>query len=518
MPNVLTILNAYINGTNGSITADGATVSFNFSGKNGANILGTVHGHTHNLINGKVGDNEIIRLGTPNGCYGRNNEYGSSAYGEDFRTKYGETTTYSKIANTAKDTAFVINVWDLEHKCVNSICYGAGYDRTLSWAGIKYYSIKNTLINVTTDNVAISVAEGSSYTATLSVANVYALKSVVVTMGGVDITETAVVNNTINISNVTGNIIITATATKPAVNLVPTALDLDLEGVYNNGRGYKNGVYVSSSSLADGSDNNCVATGLIEYAITETSAPTIYIKGITLDNTSHSRFVGVSADGQLVSCIADGVFFTNGRFFTITELDEQYYKLEPIVLSDGRLNLAVNGIGIAKLSQVKYMRLSFDNDVRDNLFIAYEPIDGSVDDSGNSGSGDTTTYTNQIPKSIATDGSIYNGKGYKENYRIPTSSGNESSASGMNLTGFIKLGTAPNVVRVKDIDLSNGNSTFGVYHDDFSKDTTGYCNSSFGATDANGVRSFTVSRTGGYIRISGAFGTNPIITVNEEIK
>lgn len=340
MTNVLVILNAFITGTSGSVTVDGETISFDFNGKNSANILGTVHGHTHNLIHGKVGDNEIIRLGTPNGCYGRNNEYGSSAYGEDFRAKYGEETTYSKTANSAKDTAFVVNVWDLEEEIVNSICYGAGYDRMLSWGGVKYYSITNKLTSVQTNNNTASIESGASYEATLSVAENYSIDSITITMGGVDVTNSVYSNGVITISEVTGDIVITA--------------------------------------------------------------------------------------------IASG-------------------------------------------------------------------------------------FTNQIPISIATDGSVYNGKGYKEGYRISTSSGNESSASGMSVTGFIPIHES-STIRVKDIDLTSSNSTYAFYVSDFRMGSSGYCNTAFETEDENGVRKFSATNAEGYIRISGAFGEKPIVTVNEEIK
>ena len=529
MPNVLTILNAYIAGSSGSFTADGTTISYNFSGKNSAKLVGTFHGHTHNFINGKVGSNEIIRMGTPNACYSRSNEYGSASYNEDFRNKYGETTTYSKSANSAKDTAFVVNVIDFDKQIINSICYGAGYDRFLSYSVTTQYSIKNVLSGVSTNNNAAVVEEGASYTAILTVADTYELRTITVTMGGVDITDTAYADGVITIAEVTGNIVITAKATAPVLNLVTNSLDLDLDGYYNNGLGYRNGYYISSSSLADSADSNCVATGLIEYSITETTAPTIYIKGITLDTTSHSRASFISETGEQSSGIYDGSFFNNGKYFTITQLAEQYYKLEPIMISDTdqRLTLAINGVGTAKLAQVKYIRFSFDNNVGDNLFIAYESIDGSSgDDSGDSGdSGETTAYTNQIPKSINADGTDFKGAngedGYKVGYRLSTSSGNESSASGMSVTGFIPIhtnGETSCTIRIKDIDLTSSNSTYAFYDSTFAMVGSGYCNSTFGAEDENGVRSYTsTSADRRYIRISGAFGTNPIITVNEEI-
>lgn len=341
MPNVLTLLDAYVAGSSGSITAEGSTIPYNFSGKNAAKLVATFHGHTHNLIHGLAGTAEIIRMGTPNGCFTRSNEYGSSSYNEDFRSKYGETTTYSKSANSAKDTAFCVYTIDFENQVVYATCYGAGYDRVMSYADTVYYSITNNLTNVSTGNPIGAVEEGSAYSATLTPATGYTLGAVTVKMSGADITTSAYANGTITIAKVTGDVVITAAGVKESVN----------------------------------------------YAY----------------------------------------------------------------------------------------------------------------------------------KGIGTDGNIYNGgKGYKENTRISTSSGNESSASGMTVTGFIWVPTNA-TIRVKDIDLTNSNSTYGIYNSGFTKDATGYCDTLFGAADANGVRSRVNTAGDAYYRIAGAWGSNPIITVDQEI-
>lgn len=342
MPSVLTMLDAYVAGSSGSVTVGGSTIEYNFSGKNAAKLVATFHGHTHNLIHGLAGTAEIIRMGTPNGCFTRNNEYGSSSYNEDFRSKYGETTTYSKTANSAKDTAFCVYTIDFENQVVYATCYGAGYDRVLSYAGTVYYSVTNSLTNVTTSNAVGALEAGSSYSATLTPASGYSIGTVTVVMGGKDITASAYANGVITIAEITGDVVITAAGVKESVNW------------------------------------------------------------------------------------------------------------------------------------------------------AY--------------------------KGIGTDGNIYNGgKGYKENTRISTSSGNESGASGMTVTGFIWVPNAA-TIRVKDIDLTNGNSTYGIYNSSFTKVGTGYCNTLFGTADANGVRSRVNTAGDAYYRIAGAWGSNPIITVNEEIK
>jgi hypothetical protein len=75
-------------------------------------------------------------------------------------------------------------------------------------------TVTNTLTHVTNSNTAETAYQGDSYTGTLTAEQGYTISSVAVTMGGTDITATAYNSGTgkITISNVTGNIAITATA------------------------------------------------------------------------------------------------------------------------------------------------------------------------------------------------------------------------------------------------------------------------------------------------------------------
>lgn len=74
------------------------------------------------------------------------------------------------------------------------------------------YTITNNLTNVTSNNSATSAQEGTGYSATLTAGNGYTLDTVTVTMGGEDITATAYANGVVTIASVTGDVVITATA------------------------------------------------------------------------------------------------------------------------------------------------------------------------------------------------------------------------------------------------------------------------------------------------------------------
>lgn len=84
------------------------------------------------------------------------------------------------------------------------------------------YSITNNLTNCTSNNSSVSVSENSSYSATITANSGYNLSSVSVTMGGNDITSDVYSNGNISISSVTGNIVITATATSSSPIVPPT--------------------------------------------------------------------------------------------------------------------------------------------------------------------------------------------------------------------------------------------------------------------------------------------------------
>lgn len=93
-------------------------------------------------------------------------------------------------------------------------------------AKVKTYSITNNLTNSTNSNSAKNIAENTSYNANISAKSGYILSTVTVTMGGVDITSSAYSNGTINISSVTGNIVITATAQEPSYERIPITWEL----------------------------------------------------------------------------------------------------------------------------------------------------------------------------------------------------------------------------------------------------------------------------------------------------
>ena len=83
------------------------------------------------------------------------------------------------------------------------------------------YTITNTLTNCTNSNTSTVINEQTSYSGTLTADTGYTMGTVAITMGNTDITSTAYNSSTgaISIASVTGNIVITATATEPPITV-----------------------------------------------------------------------------------------------------------------------------------------------------------------------------------------------------------------------------------------------------------------------------------------------------------
>lgn len=221
------------------------------SAKSSHRCVGVVHGHIHwdYAAKGK-GTFSVIDHSTKNvisrtGSYGDFYEYAQCFcnYMPNFGTTDSTpTSSYRDVptdaifrgrtAQTASQGLWTAVIVDTQAETINFIRFGAGSDRTFGYGTTVYHSINANLAYVTLSNAQTSVEDGESYTATATPNSGYTIDSVTVTMGGTDITSTVYSNGVITIANVTGNVHITATASKPKVNVLPTALDTDGASAY----------------------------------------------------------------------------------------------------------------------------------------------------------------------------------------------------------------------------------------------------------------------------------------------
>ena len=161
----------------------------------------------------------------------------------------------------------------------------------------------------------------------------------------------------------------------------------------------------------------------------------------------------------------------------------------------------------------------------------------------------TPTYTNQVPISTDTDGSIFNSVGYKENVRLSSSGSISGSAqSGSVTTGFIPWNGDTTYLRMKGVEWKNSSANYGGHSYlipyDASKKSLGvylsageYSGGNFNhivtvTRDTNGVETVKFSETYGtsnstlqgfrnakFIRINAyGKGADFVVTINEEIE
>ena len=155
------------------------------------------------------------------------------------------------------------------------------------------------------------------------------------------------------------------------------------------------------------------------------------------------------------------------------------------------------------------------------------------------------SFTNQVPISTDTDGSIFNGVGYKENVRLSSSGGISSSAqNGSVTTGFIPWHGDGDVLRMKGVEWKNSSANHGghfyINFYDASKkflkgisaiDHTSYTHIVTVTRDANGIETVVwdkdygdtnailqAVRSAKYVRLNAyGKGADMIVTINEEI-
>ena len=128
------------------------------------------------------------------------------------------------------------------------------------------HTVTNTLTHVTSNNNATSVEDQASYTAVLTPEADYAIKTVIVTMGGADISS-CYADGTITIPTVTGDVVITASAeavTYPSVsNILVESYEVDGESY--PAVGYTNGKRLSTSNGSEKDNASSCVTGFIPF-------------------------------------------------------------------------------------------------------------------------------------------------------------------------------------------------------------------------------------------------------------
>lgn len=303
-------------------------------------------------------------------------------------------------------------------------------------------------------------------------------------------------------------------------NQLPIATDLD--GNIYNGIGYKPNTRMSSSSKVETTATGWYLTGYIPA----TKNDIIRIKNAQFMDMNDS--LSGTDRSQVYFFYSDKSWFTITDNYTPTNLMPETWEAE--YGEDG--NLIKFKIPSTYNSTVAYIRIGFAY-LDENSIIT---VNEEITDGGTSEPEDTptTSYTNVLKTATDTDGSLYNGgTGYKDNVRWSTTSSAETSATGWDITGYIRA-TGNDILRFANLSLidpsaSTARSSLFYFNEDYSYLD---CSSSFTSpetmhsdfevvTDASGevVQMKVPSYIHGtYIRIvANDINENSIITVNEEI-
>lgn len=203
------------------------------------------------------------------------------------------------------------------------------------------YTITRNLTNCASSNTADSIAEGAAYTTVLSPTGTYKkLGAITVTMGGTDISASAVSGSTITISSVTGDITITCAAV--ITNII------DAVGISANTR-------LSAASGANKAQEGHAAIGANMDAsslIHLHAGDTLRIKGVSIPAANDGTSVAVRYSATATFLSADYMyngrtwgnlhFASSGDLITITSTAEQYIRLSPICTDASAVIATIN--------------------------------------------------------------------------------------------------------------------------------------------------------------------------------
>ena len=185
-----------------------------------------------------------------------------------------------------------------------------GTPETLHW----YQPITKSLTGCTISNSATQVEYGESYTATIAPETGKELDTIAVTMGGTDITLTAVAGGVITIPKVTGAITITAAASAPQVSYTVT---LNLTNVASSN---------AATTIAEGAAYTTVLTprgtfkklGTITVTMGGTDISASAVSGSTVTIASVTGDIAISCAAVITNIIADVGISADTRLSTST--------------------------------------------------------------------------------------------------------------------------------------------------------------------------------------------------------
>lgn len=284
------------------------------------------------------------------------------------------------VARCARDTTEIVRQDDAMHPSkIGTLKMADVYYANLLYRipedDAIYYTVTNNLTNVTTNNNIGSVKEGNSYSATLTPADGYVLDTVTVTMDGNPVTVT---NGVINISGVTGDIVITATAkvyTPSYTNLAkPSTANDASPNTALTADEWLNDYYINSKTISAKADLR--VTNIIPVTITDT----LRIKGFA--DTGIINGSNCASRFRMLPCDANGNALQSEKYPAIDSATMGTGCLEQMdtaELENGIYCFKVNNVFDSSMSaNMAYIRICgypIDGDNANVIVTVNEPIE-----------------------------------------------------------------------------------------------------------------------------------------------
>ena len=248
----------------------------------GVDIIGCFSGHIHRdrIYSG-------VAVNTTDDSEGADMGFKQITITSDNTTISYDDATKHTVAEDALSHAIDFVTINRGTKKVNLTRLGIGNNRAYSYDNVILHSITNTLTNVSNSNGSVSIEAGQAYVATLTANSGYALSTVKVTMGGTDVTASVYSNGAINIASVTGDIVITATATKTVVDPSYTNL-ADLTDTSDNN--WKTGYRLNSSGVS--TESTASPAPMVTNYVACSNGDVIRVKELKLGDFNCSIYKG----------------------------------------------------------------------------------------------------------------------------------------------------------------------------------------------------------------------------------
>ena len=217
-------------------------------------------------------------------------------------------------------------------------------------------TVTRNLVNVTASSAAGMILSGASYQTTLTPAAGFDHLNVKVTMGGKDITDSALSGNIIQISNVTGNVVITASATiddepdnyyweidgNNFINVAPVEKGYSTNAVTKKGGSISGGVMSSAYfQLEKPVVLRHDRPWVVEWTVSGTSWSGMLLSGSATSNTTGNSFLFKTTQNTGFIGFGEpsgGSYHNYGialEKLGVNTNEEHYYRIENRIADDG---------------------------------------------------------------------------------------------------------------------------------------------------------------------------------------